>query len=133
MKILNHLQLYQLKKFCRKYGLDEMEIDSTLTYSENKAYLMKLVPDFGFVCERQQAEYAEWLKDDRDSWKSAEEEYEHFVRENFLMFYLDYQRNGETTSAEVGEQDNSPSQFSLSRFVTMRNQRRVALRMKHKV
>lgn len=97
-----------------------MEIDSTLTYSENKAYLMKLVPDFGFVCERQQAEYAEWLKDDRDSWKAAEEEYEHFVRENFLMFYLAYQRSGETVSAEVGEQDKSPPRFSLSKFVAMR-------------
>ena len=73
------------------------------------------------------------LESHAPEFRAQLEEYEHFVRENFLMFYLDYQRNGETTSAEVGEQDNSPSQFSLSRFVTMRNQRRVALRMKHKV
>jgi hypothetical protein len=65
-------------------------------------------------------------------FQAEQEEYDQFVRENFLMFYLAYQMYGETTSAEVGEPDNSPPQFSLSRFVTMRNQRRVALSKKHK-
>jgi len=60
------------------------------------------------------------------------EEYEHFVREHFLVFYLDCQRRGETTSAEVGEQDRSQPGFSLREFVAKRNQHRVTSSKRHK-
>jgi hypothetical protein len=65
-------------------------------------------------------------------FQAQQEEYDQFVRENFLMFYLAYQRNGETVSAEVGEQDKSPPRFSLSEFVTMRNHHRVTLSKRRK-
>jgi len=119
VKNLNHLQMYQLDKFCRKHDLDTHLIDRSLTYFENKAMLKSQVVHFD--PESHMAEF-----------RAQREEYDHFVREHFLVFYLDHQRRGETTSTEVGEQDNSPPQFSLSRFVTMRNQRCVALRKKHK-
>lgn len=43
---MNNLQLKYLKNFCRKHGLDEQLIDSTLTYGENSGYLKSLVPNF---------------------------------------------------------------------------------------
>jgi len=40
---LNGLEKYLLKKYCRKYGLDSQEVDSTLTYWENIQHLRSLV------------------------------------------------------------------------------------------
>ena len=107
MKNLNHLELYHLRRFCRKWELDTHLIDNTLTYHENKTMLMSQVHTFN-------------LESHAPEFRAQLEEYEHFVRENFLMFYLAYQRSGETTSAEVGKQDESPPQFSLSKFVAIR-------------
>lgn len=107
MKNLNHLQLHQLKKFCRKWNLDTALIDKTLTYFENKTILKSQVHVFDL--EAHMADF-----------QAQQEEDDQFVRENFLVFYLAYQMYGETTSAEVGKQDESPPQFSLSKFVAMR-------------
>jgi hypothetical protein len=74
-----------------------MEIDSTLTYSENKAHLMKLVPDFDFG-------------NDMNSWKAAEEEY---LKNHFLSYYFCLLREGQTKSELQGDVDRTPRSFSL--------------------
>jgi hypothetical protein len=41
---MRHIELMQLTRICEKFELDSMEIDSSITYHENKDHLLSLVP-----------------------------------------------------------------------------------------
>jgi inhibitor of KinA sporulation pathway (predicted exonuclease) len=54
---LKFIEVQHLKRFCRKHGIDEAEIDSAITYYENLEILKKIVnehdprhgePEFNF-------------------------------------------------------------------------------------
>lgn len=55
------LQIWHLKRLCRKYGLDYQYIDDEISYAENKAFLEALVPKFDI---------------DLAEWKGREEQFE---------------------------------------------------------
>jgi len=40
---MNPLEIYNLHRFCRKYGIDTQEIDYSLTYDENMDHLKSLI------------------------------------------------------------------------------------------
>ena len=103
---MHNLQLRSLKNFCRKWDLDTHLIDNTLTFSENKTILMSQVHTFD-------------LESRMEEWATKQEEYDHYVREHFLSFYVTYVRDGTTKSAIVGEPDTSAPQFSLREYVVM--------------
>jgi hypothetical protein len=103
---MNNLQVRQLKIFCRKHGLDEHLIDSTLTYSENKDYLKSQVPDFN-----PESRLAEW--------DSAEEEY---FANHFLMYYILCMKDGSNKSKEVGPVPQSTPEFSLRTMQSVQKQ-----------
>jgi len=42
---MRHVEKEHLRKFCKTHELDPMEIDSSITYWENKAHLKSLVPN----------------------------------------------------------------------------------------
>jgi len=95
---MNNLQLRHLKNFCRKHGLDEQLIDSTLTYGENSGYLKSLVPNF---------DPEERLKE----WESTEE----WHMENFFLeYYMGCVRNGSIVSEDTGPVDASKPLFSYA-------------------
>jgi hypothetical protein len=57
---MNYLQIKHLLKLCKKHKVDPYEIDSTLSYAENKKHMRSLIIN----PER-----------DMDKWDSAEEQY----------------------------------------------------------
>jgi len=40
---LNNLELFKLRMFCRKHGIDPQEIDDSLTYAENMSHLESFI------------------------------------------------------------------------------------------
>lgn len=99
--MLTKLQLWQLKQFCEKNGLDFQLIDNELTYSENKDYLDSLVPkqleDRVAECIAQETEY---------------------MAEHFLSHYIMCGLEGKTVSKDVGESIVSNGEFSLKQFIS---------------
>jgi len=93
---LNNLEMRHLLRFCQKHELDPHLIDNTLTYSENKHYLMSLVPDFN-------------PESKMDQWKALEEQY---LADHALSHYLACMLEGKTKSKDVGEAV-SERRFSL--------------------
>ena len=69
--MMNVLQRRHLERFCRKHGLDTAEIDSMISYDENKAHLQSLT-----------YRSLEEILQDR---QSREEEY---MATHFLTFYV---------------------------------------------
>jgi len=98
VKKVNPLQLWHLRRFCDKHGLDYQLIDSTLEYEENKKHLASLVTDF---------------KVENRLAKSLEEEY---MTHHFLSDYVNCIIEGATKSEETGE-PIQPSRFSLSDWI----------------
>lgn len=64
-------QRLALEKICRRNGLDLQLIDDSLTYAENKSYLMSLV-----------------VKDIEDLLKNGLSQEEWYRKERFLTYYL---------------------------------------------
>jgi hypothetical protein len=89
------LEWRHLRRFCKEHGLDEMEIDSTLTYWENKKHLESLVADFG-------------QEDRLDEWRSQQDWY---LENHALTNYIMHAREGETVSKEMGR---PPTEFRFS-------------------
>lgn len=83
------LELHLLKRLCDKHGLDYQEIDSNVTYWENKAHLL------GLIQQRSGSLVTEF---DRAA-ESAEERY---MKEHALSHYILCKMDGETESEEVG-------------------------------
>ena len=104
------LELWHLKRFCDKHGLDYQLIDDSLTYSENKEYLKTLrLPPTLFELETLN-EWADVLKEA----KSMEIQY---MREHMLTCYIMAQREGKTKSEEMGPPIPHYPRFSLETFV----------------
>jgi len=93
---MNPLQLWRLRRFCEKHGLDYQLIDNSLTYDENLKYLSSLVPG-------------------RNHSKEWESQLEWYQKEHFLTFYISCILDGETKSKEVGEPISIG--FSLKKWV----------------
>jgi len=68
---MNPLEMDILKKFCWTYNLDVQLIDRTLTYYENKKYLLSLIP-----------------KTTEDLIRDGESQKEQYMREHFLTYYV---------------------------------------------
>lgn len=64
-------QRLALEKICRQHNLDTQLIDNTLNYSENKKYLVSLIP-----------------KDDKDLAPLSISLEEWYMKEHFLSYYL---------------------------------------------
>ena len=115
------LELWLLKRFCDRYGIDYQEIDDTLTYWENKEHLQKLrleahLPpkgafgplglDLSGVSTWEQAE---------DKWEAQMEWY---LEHHLLEEYIAYRDAGWTVSEEVGEPYYPrPPRFSLATHI----------------
>jgi len=97
---MNALELWHLKRFCDRHGLDYAEIDDTLTYWENKEHLKSLIIG----------------EPDLNQWRGEMERYMDYRREHFLQYYIDATRRGETTSKDVGA-ISTGSGFSLSAYI----------------
>jgi hypothetical protein len=96
--VKNGLEKYLLKKYCRKYGLDYQEIDSTLTYWENIQHLRSL---------------AKMLCSSLDTFEIArmEELQEEYILDHPLEYFMSY-RNPREHKAKV-QKDSTPAEFSL--------------------
>lgn len=94
------LEIYHLRKYCRKYGLDFYEVDSAIGYWENKEHLESIV---------------KMLRKCGDMFEIArmEDLQAQYIAENPLTYYAACQLYGETKSSEVGDPDPSPQRFSL--------------------
>ena len=92
------LEQYNLRKFCRKNEIDPAEIDSRISYYENREYLEKLV--------------ALPVKMDK-LIETEEDKFQAWVHDNPLKNYAASQMYGETTSRETGKPDTTPPKFSL--------------------
>ena len=104
------LELWLLKKFCDKYGIDYQEIDNTLTYWENKEHLESLViPSYGS------------LTADMSGWDASiatwESQMEWYLRTHFVMYYIACIDAGWTISEEVGETPLHYPRFSLETYI----------------
>lgn len=93
------IELWHLKRFCKKHNIDIQEIDNTLTHRENKKHLQSLI-------HRD-------IEDRMDEWKAQEE---HYMRHHFLTFYINQAREGPTKSEETGEPIRS-NRFSLAEWI----------------
>jgi hypothetical protein len=95
---LNGLEQYLLKKYCRKYGLDYQEVDSSITYWENFQHLKGLV---NMLCNT------------LDGFEIArmEELQEEYVLNHPLEYFMSY-RNPRKRKAKV-QTDSTPAEFSL--------------------
>ena len=90
------LELYNLRKFCRKHGIDIQEVDNALSYDENKQYLHETFRI------KEKAKVVE-----------VEDPERQFISEHPLKYYAACQMFGETTSRETGKLDTTPPRFSL--------------------
>lgn len=104
------LELWHLKRFCDKHGIDYQEIDNTLTYWENKEHLksFRLPPklfDAGVLDD-----WADVLKEEQERMAELQEQY---MKEHFLCYYITCRIAGETRSKDTGEVSSAPQMFSL--------------------
>ena len=92
------LEKYLLKKYCRKYGLDYQEVDSTLTYWESMQHLRSLV---------------KMLCGSLDTFEMArlDDLQEEYVLNHPLEHFMSY-RDPRKTKAKVCA-DSMPAEFSL--------------------
>jgi len=118
------INLWLLKRFCDRYGLDYQEIDDTLSYYENKEHLQSLVwgeriRAFGPI-ETDRSGLRTWEHKEAE-WESQMAQY---VAEHLLEEYIAYRDAGWTISTEVGEPNPYPTHyppFSLEQFIIQRN------------
>ena len=68
---MNPLEMAMLEKFCRTHNLDVQLIDHSLTYYENKKYLLSLIP-----------------KTVEDLIRDGESQKEQYMQEHFLTYYI---------------------------------------------
>ena len=104
------LELWLLKRFCDKYGIDYQEIDGTLTYWENKRHLESLViPSYGSLAA------------DRSGWDGSlvawESQMEWYLTHHFLEYYIACIDAGWTISEEMGEPLPHYPRFSLATYI----------------
>lgn len=94
---LNGLELYLLKKYCCKYGLDYQEVDSSITYWENIQHLKSLV---------------KMLCNSLDTFEIArmEELQEEYVLKHPLEYFMSYRDPRKTKVQPV---DSTSAEFSL--------------------
>ena len=99
------INLWLLKRFCDRYGLDYQEIDDKLSYWENKAHLRMLrlqaqLPrkDYGAL-KTDIGGLTKW-EDQEEAWAAQMAEY---IAEHLLEEYIAYRDAGWTVSEEVGE------------------------------
>lgn len=100
---VNNLEIAHLKRICDKYGIDYYEMDSSLTYWENKKHLMGIVNRLRLSLDCFELARMESLQ-------------EQYLKEHFLSYFVMCQLNNEATPAEVGKLPDSPK-FSLVEFV----------------
>lgn len=105
------LELWLLKRLCDKYGLDYQEIDSTLTYYENKEHLESLIfpPDYGSLT----VDKSGWERS-LDKWEAHQE---WFLQTHFLYYYIACIEAGWTISKEVGAPLPHFPHFSLVEYI----------------
>lgn len=113
------LELWLLKRFCDRYGLDYQEIDNSLSYWENKEHLQKLhlkahLPrkDYGPLAT-DIGGLATWEQNE-GRWES---EMEWYVEHHILEEYIAYRDAGWTISKEVGEPYPRYPRFSLATHI----------------
>lgn len=68
---MHHFQKYALLRICERHGLDPQEIDDTLTFSENKAHLLSMIP-----------------RDEKTLIENGKSAKEWYMKEHFLTYYL---------------------------------------------
>jgi hypothetical protein len=98
---LNALELRHLKRFCTANGLDFAEIDSSITYSENKKHLRSLVP-----------------KRLEDLGGEGESQLEDYLDNHFLSHYLSLIADG-SANVEHVPVPQEPKAFSLRAWVNL--------------
>ena len=98
------LETYLLKKYCRKYGLDYQEVDSSLTYWENHQHLRSLV---------------KMLCSSLDTFEIArmEDLQEEYVLNHPLEYFMSY-RDPRERKAKV-QADSTPAEFSLRQMAAV--------------
>jgi len=107
VKKIKPLQLWHLHRFCDKHELDYQLIDNTLTYGENKEYLLS------FVLTKTEDLY--WMVDKHK--ESQESAWDQYLSEHFLTFYVTCMREGATKSEETGEPILTSKHFSLAKWI----------------
>ena len=100
------LELWLLKRFCDRYGLDYQEIDNTLTYYENKEHLQKLRLEAHLPPKGAFGPLGLDLSG-VSTWELAEDKWEAqmewYLEHHLLEEYIAYRDAGWTVSEEVGE------------------------------
>jgi len=96
------LQLWRLKALCKKHELDYHLVDYSLTYAENKKYLMSLV-----------------FKEEEDVVQEGESQEEWYMKEHFLTYYVGCIQEGKTVSKEMGPAIQVG--FSLKQWIASHN------------
>jgi len=103
---LNNLEFRHLKRLCDKYGIDYYEIDSTLTYHENKEHIQSLIRMISRSLDTFEIERMAELQ-------------KQYMKEHFVSYYLACQMTGETTSTDTGS-PLEEHQFSLRDYIKAR-------------
>lgn len=103
---LNGLEQYLLKKYCRKYGLDYQEVDSSLTYWENHEHLHSLV---------------KMLCNSLDTFEIARmmELQEEYILNHPLEYFMSYQ---DPRKPKAKVTDSTPAEFSLRQMKAINNE-----------
>ena len=101
---MNALELWHLKRLCNKWEIDYQEIDSTLTYWENKRHILTIVAKMVYPLDPTVER----------TWKSLEEKY---MAEHFLIYYICCIEDGLTISEEMGETSPHYPRFSLETYI----------------
>ena len=79
MKRLNNLEADHLLRLCKKYGIDSAEIDSRISYTENKLHLNGIVKMIAHTISTREAESLA---------RASVEEREQWISEHFLDYFL---------------------------------------------
>jgi len=114
---MNGNELWLLKQFCERYGLDYEEIDRSLSYWENKDHLQKMVWGsklrlFGPL-ETDESGLNTWKRDE-DWWETK---LQWHMEEHFLEYYVACIELGETDSSDVADVVTGPVLFSLAEYI----------------
>ena len=102
---MNPLVYWRLQQYCEKHGLDEAEIDNTLTHEENMVYLRELAGEPEFTLEEQAEEMMA--------------QHHARIRERTLTYYIQAQGLGENVSEDVGD-PSPPQRTPLADFIKSR-------------